>query len=151
VHRLRCLVVVGALAVAVSAVAAGPAAAAKGGNNDTAKVCQKGTWKTLVPDAGGTFANQGDCVNDGAQGRPPFGTAGKAECGKIGGSFAIMFIPEPPARSEWECEYVVPPNPTHPPGLQNACSADVDGALGVFQTEQINASDQWVGICAEFQ
>jgi hypothetical protein len=59
------------LAVAVSAVAAGPAAAAKGGNNDTAKVCQKGTWKTLVPDTGGTFANQGDRVNDGGQGSPP--------------------------------------------------------------------------------
>jgi hypothetical protein len=60
--RLTGLVVVGALAVAVSVVAAGPALAAKGGNNDTAKVCQKHGWKTLVPAAGGAFANQGDCV-----------------------------------------------------------------------------------------
>jgi len=59
-HRLWCLVVIGALAVAVSVVGAGPAVAAKGGNA-TAQACKKGGW-TL-----GTFANQGDCVNDGAQ------------------------------------------------------------------------------------
>jgi hypothetical protein len=57
-HRLRCLVVIGALTVAVGVVAAGPAAAAKGGN-PTAQACQKG---------GSTgFVNQGDCVNEGAQ------------------------------------------------------------------------------------
>jgi hypothetical protein len=61
-HRLSGLVVVGALAVAVSVVAAGPALAAKVGNNDTARACQHGGWKTLVPAAGGAFANQGDCV-----------------------------------------------------------------------------------------
>jgi hypothetical protein len=70
-RRLKCLMVIGTLTVAVSAVAAGPAAAAKGGNNDTAKVCQKGGWQNLVPDRGGKFANQGDCVNDGAQGSAP--------------------------------------------------------------------------------
>ena len=48
-HRLGCVVVIGALAVAVSVVGAGPAVAAKGGNNDTAKLCQKGGWKALVP------------------------------------------------------------------------------------------------------
>jgi len=69
-HRLLCLVVIGAAAVVVGVVAAGPAAAAKGGNNDTAKVCQKGGWQNLVPDRGGKFANQGDCVNDGAQAAP---------------------------------------------------------------------------------
>jgi len=41
-HRLRCLVVLGALAVAVSVVGAGPAFAAKGGNNDNAHACQQG-------------------------------------------------------------------------------------------------------------
>ena len=86
-HRLRCLVVIGALAVAVSMVGAGPAFAAKGGNNDTAKVCQKHGWEMLAPDAGGTFANQGDCVNDGAQGSAPFGAAGKAACDAVSGIF----------------------------------------------------------------
>jgi hypothetical protein len=58
--RLRCVLVAAMLAVAVCVIAAGPAVAAKGGNA-TAQACQKGGW-TL-----GTFANQGDCVNDGAQ------------------------------------------------------------------------------------
>ena len=42
-HRLRGPVTIGALAVAVSVVGAGPAFAAKGGNNDTAKACQQGS------------------------------------------------------------------------------------------------------------
>jgi len=84
-HRLWCLVVIGALAVAVSMVGVDPAFAAKGGNNDTAKVCQHGGWKGLVSDAGGVFVNQGDCVNDGAQGSAPFGTAGKAACSDLQG------------------------------------------------------------------
>ena len=67
-RRLRSLVLIGALALAVGAVAAGPAAAAKGGNNDTAKRCQKGGWKSLTAQTGAPFANQGDCVNDGAHG-----------------------------------------------------------------------------------
>ena len=67
-RRLGGLVVVGALAVAVSVVAAGPAFAAKGGNNDTAKACQKGAWQTLRSQTGARFNNQGDCVNDGAHG-----------------------------------------------------------------------------------
>jgi hypothetical protein len=152
-HRLRCLLIIGALAMEVIAVAAGPAAAAKGGNNDTAKLCQKGAWQTLLPDAGGTFSNQGDCVNDGAQGSAPFGAAGRPECGNIGGSFAIKLFPDPSDPrlvAEWNCVYMVPPNPTHPPGLPTACSADTTGLVGVFQTRQINASDQWVAICAEF-
>jgi hypothetical protein len=68
-HRLGCLVVIGVLTAAVSMVGAGPAGAAVGGNNDTANLCQKGGWKTLVSQTGRTFVNQGDCVNDGAQGR----------------------------------------------------------------------------------
>jgi len=152
-HRLRCLLVIGALALAVSAVAAGPAAAAKGGNNDTVKLCQKGAWQTLLPDSGGAFSNQGDCVNDGAQGSAPFGAAGRLECGNVGGSFVISLFPDPSDPrlvAEWNCVYMVPPNPTHPRGLQTACSADTSGSVGVFQTEQINASDQWVALCAEF-
>ncbi len=58
--RVKVMLSAAALAIAASVVAAGPAVAAKGGNA-TAQACQKGGW-TL-----GTFANQGDCVNDGAQ------------------------------------------------------------------------------------
>jgi hypothetical protein len=66
--RFKCLVVIGALTVAAGMVATGSAAAAKGGNNDAAKQCQKGGWKTPVSQTGEPFKNQGDCVNDGAHG-----------------------------------------------------------------------------------
>ena len=120
-HRSGCLVVIGALALAVSGVAAGPAVAAKGGNNDTAKVCQKGGWKSLVPDTDGTFANQGDCVNDGAQGSFPFGTAGAAACNAIRGSIFSI------SRVDWECRYPAPSSmdEAHRAALQTACDTDV--------------------------
>jgi hypothetical protein len=124
-HRLLCLVVIGAAAVVVGVVAAGPAAAAKGGNNDTAKVCQKGGWQNLVTDRGGKFANQGDCVNDGAQGSAPFGTAGKAACAEIGGSFRLT-----PAKL-WTCFYTPNSTGSNTTALQNACA--IDG--GTFETE----------------
>jgi len=143
--RLRCLVVAAAVAVAVCVVAAGPAAAAKGGNNDTAKLCQKGAWKTLVPDTGDTFANQGDCVNDGAQGSPPFGTAGKAACADIGGIFQLRTGP-----LSWSCVYRSPPNPMQPPELQAACAADAPQGR-IFETVPIESEpDLWVGKCAPF-
>ena len=41
VQRLKWLVVIWALALMVGVVEAGPAAAAKGGNNDTANLCQQ--------------------------------------------------------------------------------------------------------------
>jgi len=62
--RAKVMLLAAALAIAASVVAAGPAVAAKGGNA-TAQACQKGGW-TL-----GTFANQGDCVDGGAQRSPP--------------------------------------------------------------------------------
>ena len=71
-QRLKWLVVIWALALMVGVVEAGPAAAAKGGNNDTANLCQQGGWQTLVTRTGEDFKNQGDCVNDGAQGSAPF-------------------------------------------------------------------------------
>jgi len=40
-HRLRYLVVIGALVVVLSVVAAGPAVAALGGNSDNAHACQQ--------------------------------------------------------------------------------------------------------------
>ena len=63
--------VIGALTIAVSAVSAGPAAEAKGGNNDTARQCQKGGWKTLRSLTGEPFKNLGDCVNDGPRALAP--------------------------------------------------------------------------------
>jgi hypothetical protein len=124
-HRLRCLLVIGAVAAVVSVVAAGPAVAAKGGNNDTAKACQHGGWKAF----GTLFANQGDCVNDGAQAK--LGSAGSTTCQQIGGSFNFR-------RNAWICLYT----PTTPPPaapmdqntvlLKNACSTD-SGGQGTFE------------------
>jgi hypothetical protein len=68
-HRLRCLVVIGALTVAVSVVAAGPAAAAKGGNSENAHVCQQGGSGGLAEaETGNPFKNAGDCTSHGALG-----------------------------------------------------------------------------------
>ena len=67
--RLRCLLVVAAVAVAVGVVAVGPAAAAKGGNSETAHACQKGGHEhRLDAETHKPFKNTGDCVNNGAKG-----------------------------------------------------------------------------------
>ena len=121
-RRLKCLLVIGALTVAVSAVAAGPAAAAKGGNNDTAKQCQRGGWKTLVSQTGEPFKNQGDCVNDGARGVdavPP--SAGATACKNLTGSSFTPLMDD----TLWQCQCPVPPNPAGPlSALQDACASD---------------------------
>jgi len=137
-HRFGCLVVIGALAVAVSGVAAGTAVAAKGGNNDTAKVCQKGGWKALVPDTGDTFANQGDCVNDGAQGSAPFGTAGNAACNAIGGQFALR-------TKAWTCLYTPNSTGSDTAALRTACATDGGGP---FSTEDDPPQGQ-IAICPQ--
>jgi hypothetical protein len=80
--------VIGALAVAVNVVVAS-AEAAKGGNNHAAEQCQKGGWKTLGPDTGGTFANQGDCVNDGAQSSPRSRPRGTPRAAPSAASFGL--------------------------------------------------------------
>jgi hypothetical protein len=57
------------LAVLASAfVLAGGALAADGGNSDNAKLCQKGSWQTLMDSSANQFANEGACVSYGAQG-----------------------------------------------------------------------------------
>jgi hypothetical protein len=141
-HRPRCLVVIGVLAVAVCMVAAGPAAAAKGGNNDTAKQCQKGGWQSLFSATGDGFVTQGDCVNDGAQGRDVFTTAGEAACKQIHGAFAGGARPT----TLWVCEYLSPPNPIPPASpavLQNACV--IDG--GVSLDAMSLSGDTVIGFC----
>jgi len=63
------LLVAGTLAVVVSAVVAGPAAAAKGGNSDNAHACQQsGHENRFEAETGRPFKNAGDCTSHGAQG-----------------------------------------------------------------------------------
>ena len=68
-RRVRWLVVLGALAVALSAAVAGPAVAAKGGNSDNAHACQQGGHENrFEAETGNAFKNAGDCVSHAAQG-----------------------------------------------------------------------------------
>jgi hypothetical protein len=136
VERLKGLLVAAIVAVAVSVVAAGPAAAAKGGNNDTAKACQHGGWKTLVPRAGGTFANQGDCVNDGAQGSAPF--AGQAACAQAGGTFVVGGF----GHTLWQCNDY---SPSADDSLAAAC-IEHDGGLS-FESEGNITNTEHSGRC----
>jgi hypothetical protein len=144
-HRLKCLVTIGVLAMAVSVVGAGPAFAAKGGNNDTAKACQQGGWMNLVHVAGGALANQGDCVNDGAQGSPPVAVAGQSACQQIGGSFHQS---RPPT---WTCQYTPnpPPDPPSDPNsqaLKTACDTD-GGGFNASPNPPPGGGPEWLVIC----
>ena len=68
-RRLTWLVVTGALAVALSTVAAGPAGAAKGGNSDNAHACQQGGHENrFEAETGNPFKNAGACASHGAKG-----------------------------------------------------------------------------------
>jgi hypothetical protein len=68
-ERLTRLLVAGAVAVAVSAVAVGPAVAAKGGNSDNAHACQQGGHENrFEAETARSFKNAGDCASLGAQG-----------------------------------------------------------------------------------
>ena len=68
-RHLRCLVVPGALALAASVVAAGPAAAAKGGNSDNAHACQQGGHENrFEAETGRPFQTPGDCASHAARG-----------------------------------------------------------------------------------
>ena len=68
---------------------------------------------------------------------------------KMGAQATVVRCPRP---RDWtstvERVYMVPPKHHAPARTANACSTDVDGGLGVFQTEPINA-DQWVAIWSE--
>jgi hypothetical protein len=68
--RFKRMLVAAVAAFAVCVVAAGPAEAAKGGNNDNAHACQQGGHETLVAAENPQvpFKNTGDCVSHGAQG-----------------------------------------------------------------------------------
>jgi hypothetical protein len=118
-RRFGCWLVIGSLAFVASIIAAGPAAAAKGGNNDTAKRCQNGGWKVLASQMGQPFKNQGDCVNDGAQGLgvPPAPLDPQTVCQSLpDGSFTSgegqEFI--------WDCSWSTPPKQSQT--LSDACA-----------------------------
>ena len=125
--RLRWIAVIAALAAAMSVGAAGPVAAGKGGNNDSAALCNQGGWKTLVSRMGDPFKNQGDCVNDGAQGVAPDPTSmGQVACGNlVQGSFGSAG-----QGALWQCQYPVPPNPSQPQSLLVACEMDAGESGG---------------------
>jgi hypothetical protein len=133
--------IVAAVAVTASLSVAGPAVAAKGGNNDAAKRCQKGGWASVFDATGGRFVNQGDCVNDGAQGLGVFNTAGEAACTQIHGTFDFVNN----EAELWECRYQVPPNPSAPPQLVPACITDTFGMGGVINIHE--SGDTWVAEC----
>jgi len=148
-ERLRSVLVAGALAVVASVVVAGPAGAAKGGNNDTAKACQQGGWQTLVPNLGDRFANQGDCVNDGAKGSAPFGAAGKAACTDrqgINGSGVDGTFES--GNGHWTCLFMTPVGTDPDPllqALQTACATD----RGSFDPGQFGVGD-FASTCMSF-
>jgi len=73
VGRLKVVWVVAALAGVVSVVAAGSAAAAKGGNSENAHACQQGGHENrFEAETGKQFKNAGDCVShERRAARPP--------------------------------------------------------------------------------
>ena len=58
----------GVLALVLAAVAATPAGAVRGGNNDNAKLCQQGGWMTVTRSDGTHFTSQDECASYGAEG-----------------------------------------------------------------------------------
>jgi hypothetical protein len=117
---LWCILVAGATTLVLCVAAAGPAAAAKGGNSENAKRCQKGGWQSLFDANGGRFANQGDCVSYGAQGGTLYTSAGQAVCETFGGTFV------PDGALLWTCNGYAYPAGSDP--LESACTTD--GGVG---------------------
>jgi hypothetical protein len=118
-QRLKGFADVGAVAAAVSAIAARPAEAAQGGDNGRAKVCQHAGWTALGSNAGASFSNQADCVNDGAQGLA-------AQPGPLDPQTACLSIPGRPsfslAADGWcTCRYLTPTGPAQPTSLEEPC------------------------------
>ena len=117
--RLKWLLVAAALAVAVSVVAAGPAAAAKGSNSANAKLCQKGGWQSLRPPNGSGFegfASEEACVSYAAHGGTlEMKTKSQIDCESFRGTFST-------STPLWTCTNV----PTDANGtLVPDCSADL--------------------------
>jgi hypothetical protein len=85
----------GALAVAVGVVDAGPALAAKGGNSDNAHACQQGGSGGLVAaETGLPFKNAGDCASHGAQANDARGLVGLVISMSFSPSYPCVFGPK---------------------------------------------------------
>jgi hypothetical protein len=85
---MKRLVAVAALAAAVVSASVGfavPAGAA--GNDENAKLCQKGGWKDLRGSDGAPFNNQGECVAYAAQGGTLMPGTPEGMCASLGGEF----------------------------------------------------------------
>jgi len=65
--RVKCVLVAGAVTLAVSALAACPAVAAKGGNNGNAHACQQGGGAGLLDENEFAFKNAGGLRQPGSQ------------------------------------------------------------------------------------
>jgi hypothetical protein len=117
---LKCLLLAGALAVAVAAIAAGPASGAEGGNSANAHACQHGGHETLFEgETGDPFKNTGDCASHGARVGTLGQFAGQAACVRIGGTFALSSL----ENALWQCVNF-PGNAARPVELINACRVD---------------------------
>ena len=100
----RPLLVAVIAAVTASALMVGVSAAeaAKGGNSENAKLCQKGGWQDLVGSGGQRFASEAECVSHAAQGgtvrEPTLMERWQAICEDNGGRFATN-----DSGTQWQC------------------------------------------------
>ena len=147
-RRVTSMMAIGVLTLILGVASTVTASAAKGGNNDTAKLCQHGAWQALLSESGKAFKNQGDCVNDGAQAVPTWGAEGQAACQAIPGYQEGFFSVG--GDSSWTCQYVPganPPNDQHTETLKVACFADA-GEDGGLSTELANGG-YWLATCQD--
>jgi hypothetical protein len=119
-HRLGGCAVTCAVSLAISVLAAGPAGAARGGNNDTQTCASAADGRRSFSHAGAPFRNQGDCVNDGAQGLA-------LQPGPLDPQTACLSLAGRPsfrngADGSWTCTYQAHPGPREPTVLEEQCS-----------------------------
>jgi hypothetical protein len=140
------LVAICSLAIAVSAIVAGSAEAATGGNRNTAQTCQHGGWRALVSQSGARFTNQGDCVNDGAQGLAVGPPTAEQVCLSIPGSPQFTDLGE----GSWKCTFLSPPGPeSTPSSFDPQCLGDlsfqVNGDVATIACDF--EEDSVLGVC----
>lgn len=131
-----------ALIAALVVVLPGGAQAAKPGNSQNAKACQKGGWGNLVRSDGSTFANQGECVSYAAKGgqlqpKPTAPATAQQLCADAGGTFQTGGTGTPPGPGApgpallWTCtrsEAFSDPTVIIP--LRERCEADGGSGFG---------------------
>ena len=123
--RLGGVLVAGVLAVAVSAVAVGPAVAAKGGNNDTAEQCRRGAQLGLVHQRGP------------GPGRPAPSPRGSD---RVRADRRLVLV----QKRGVDMQIPGAPNPEMPQALQDACGTD----MGTVSFEPLGeGSGEWFAAC----